>query len=106
MSKKKTPQVAQQFILPLEVSQEVWDAFVEMRKFIKHPMTEYAKALIVKKTMKISIETGEHPDAILERSIENSWQGVYPMPSPRGGNYGNRELQIREVFGSAYNKEQ
>ena len=54
---------------------EVWEAFEEMRKKIRKPMTEYAKKLILKKLSTLK----DDPNEILEQSIMNSWQGIFPL---------------------------
>lgn len=79
-SKVKT----QAFVLPPWVSQAAWDAFEEMRKAIKKPMTERAKALIVTELAKISGPAGENAAAILEQSTRNNWQDVYALKGRTG----------------------
>lgn len=52
--------------------------FAEMRKAIKKPLTNRAGELILSKLEKMA-ETDEEKIAILNQSIENSWQGVFPL---------------------------
>lgn len=63
------------FFLPEDIDKNVWNAFVEMRSKIKKPLTEYAKILIVEELNKI----GQDKNEVLKKSIENSWQGVFPL---------------------------
>lgn len=67
------------FVLPEEIDQKVWDAFVEMRKYIKKPLTEYAKHLICLDLGKLDGDKNE----ILNQSIKKSWQGVFPLDDTR-----------------------
>lgn len=64
--------------IPQEL-QESWDAFVEMRKRLKKPLTEHAEQLAYKKLMDLSSQDLNISKAILEQSVLNSWQGLYPV---------------------------
>jgi len=68
--------------VPDEIRPEVWDAYEEMRKKIRKPMTVYAKKLIIKKLLTMS----DDPNEVLEQSIMNAWQGVFPLRVIEGGN--------------------
>lgn len=52
--------------------------FVVMRKTIKKPMTDRAKKELLTKLDKLA-KTDEEKIAILDQSIFNSWQGVFPL---------------------------
>ena len=52
--------------------------FEEMRKKIRKPLTENAKHLILQKLEKMA-ETDEEKIEILNQSIMNSWQGIFPL---------------------------
>lgn len=59
-------------------------SFIEFRKSIKKPMTEYAVELMVKKLYQMSSggndnETIWRSVDILEQSIMNGWQGIFPL---------------------------
>ena len=64
---------------------ETLKAFEEMRKKIKKPLTDKAKELIIKKLSKLSNGNGDIAIKIMENSIENSWQGVFPLKNENGG---------------------
>ena len=76
--KEKTPDAA---VAALPVADSVrlrFQAFVNMRKAIKKPMTGNAVDLLYGRLQRLSTD----PDtqcAILEQSIRNSWQDVYPL---------------------------
>jgi len=61
---------------PSWLSVDVWESFVDMRKSIKKPMTDRAIKMIWKKLEKFGIDLHEK---ILERSIVNNWQDVFPL---------------------------
>lgn len=58
--------------------QNVLKAFLQMRSFIKKPMTEYALKLMLKKLDEIG-NTDDAKIAILNQSITNNWQGIFPL---------------------------
>ena len=70
--KKKT------FEIPSELS-DMWSAFVEHRKKLKKPLTDYTKDLSFNKLMKLSGGDFETANKILEQSIENGWQGLFEL---------------------------
>ena len=62
---------------------EALKAFAEHRKKLRKPMTDYAKKLLLGKLSKLA-KTEQEQIAILNQSIENGWQGVFPLD--RGNN--------------------
>lgn len=54
------------------------DEYIKMRKFIKKPMTEHALELALNNLEKLA-SSEEEQIAILEQSISNSWQGLFPL---------------------------
>jgi len=66
------------FVLPDWIPTETWDAFIEMRKRIKKPATDFAKKLIVGKLQKFKTQ-GQDVVAILEKSITSGWQDVFEL---------------------------
>ncbi|MEW9939920.1 phage replication initiation protein [Clostridium butyricum] len=52
--------------------------FLKMRKTIKKPMTDRALKIMLNKLDKYA-DTPQKKIKILENSIENSWQGVFPL---------------------------
>ena len=61
---------------------EALAAFAEHRKKLKKPMTDYAKKLLLNKLKKLA-KTEQEQIAILNQSIENGWQGVFPLGGER-----------------------
>lgn len=66
------------FVLPDWIPLETWSAFLEMRKRIKKPATEFAKKLIVGKLEKFKSQ-GQDVVSILEKSITSGWQDVFEI---------------------------
>jgi len=94
---------------------QVFNEFRKHRKKLKKPMTDYAEHLILKKLDRLS--NGHQPTAIaiLEQSIEQGWQGVFPIRSivsncPQCGSAniktaGNRFDRCYSCNHSAYSKD-
>lgn len=57
---------------------ETLEEFLKMRKSIKKPMTNKAMELLLKKLNKMTCKNDEKV-AILNQSIFNSWQGIFPL---------------------------
>lgn len=58
--------------------QNALKAFVQMRSFIKKPMTEYALKLMLKKLDELG-NNDTTKIAILNQSITHNWQGIFPL---------------------------
>jgi hypothetical protein len=68
------------------LSAETWTDFIEMRNKIKKPLTENACKLIFRELDKIKNQHGHDPNDVLEQSIRNDWQDVYPLKNKGGNN--------------------
>lgn len=62
---------------------EALEAFAEMRKKIRKPLTEKAKQMVLKKLSSLAEDEGTQIE-ILNQSTMNSWQGVFPLPTQTG----------------------
>jgi hypothetical protein len=60
------------------IAQDTWQAFVEMRRKLKAPLTPYAEKLIIRELVKLKT-AGHDPQACLDQSIMNSWRDVFPL---------------------------
>lgn len=85
---------------PLQIDfDNAFDDFVKMRKEIGKKITERGQELIKNKLRKLSGNNIVKATAILNQSIENSWQGVFelkestPQEIKRGGNPNARLLK-------------
>lgn len=70
--------------------------FEEHRKKLRKPMTEKAKSLLLKKLARLS-DNEEEQIAILNQSIENGWQGIFPIGGDSGRNNARRETAKEEA---------
>lgn len=68
------------FKIPSFINPEIWKDFEAMRKQVKRPMSERAKKLIVARLQKLGEDKANE---ILEQSIVNCWQDVYPLKTGR-----------------------
>ena len=78
---------------PSHLDPEAWAAFVEMRRKIKAPLTDYACKLIWRDLEKILL-AGHDPNASLDQSIKKSWRGVFEP----------RELDLTRSIDAEYNR--
>jgi uncharacterized protein YdaU (DUF1376 family) len=67
--------------LPDWLPETHWNDFVEFRKFIKKPMTDRAKQLMLSNLQKIK-DNGHDPILAINKSIANNWSDIYePKPN-------------------------
>ena len=71
------------FKIPEFINPEIWKDFEAMRKQVKRPMSERAKKLIVARLQKFGEDKANE---ILEQSIVNCWQDVYPLKADKNNN--------------------
>lgn len=70
------------FVLPGHIPADEWNGYVEMRRRIGKPMTDYAKQLAVKELDKLAAD-GWPPGLVLNQSTMNSYQGLF-APKDQG----------------------
>jgi hypothetical protein len=66
------------YIPPDEIKEE-WAAYVELRKKLKKPLTDYAAKLSLAKLDKMAHGDYERQRKILNQSIMNGWQGLFEL---------------------------
>jgi hypothetical protein len=66
------------------VPQAEWAAFEDMRRRIRKPMTDRARELAVSKLAELRDE-GHDPAEVLNQSVMNSYQGLFPLKTKGGG---------------------
>ena len=71
---------------------ETYIGFIQMRKAIKKPLTDRGLQLIIGKVEKLATSP-EDQIAILNQSIENSWQGVFELKQ------NNKQTRLGRVVG-------
>ena len=70
--------IINKYVLPDWINKELWSEYKKMRLKIKKPMTDYAEKLAVKELEKL-MAAGDGQDKIVKQSIQNSWQGLFPV---------------------------
>lgn len=87
-------------MVPDWIDPDSWQAFKDMRKLIKAPLTDYAAKLILRELVKLK-GAGEDPQACLDQSTRNGWRDVFRH---RDKDLGKRHVSADET--SAYLAEQ
>ena len=72
--------------LPDWLPAEVWQEFCDHRKAIKRPITSISEKKLLITLGKVR-DQGHDWKAVLDKSIENGWLGIYP---PKDGAPGGR----------------
>ena len=74
--KQNAPAVA--VALPDWVPTEPWNAFLEMRKRSKSPMTAHAITIALRDLGKLRVQ-GQDAGAVLDQSTMRGWKGLFPV---------------------------
>lgn len=97
--------------LPLAIDREVIAAFIEHRKVIKKPLTQYALKLLCNDALKCQTLHGVDPNEALKHCLSNGWQGCNPRyfenrpnNSQRGSLKGPCERCAARKYGNCDNK--
>lgn len=85
-----------------EELQDALKAFLQMRSFIKKPMTEYALKFMLKKLDELG-NTDDTKIAILNQSITNNWQGIFPL---KDGNTKHEKQPEKKYDQNGYGSEE
>ncbi len=78
------------FILPDWIPADAWNNYLEMRKNMKKPMTSAAQNIAANKLIKLvdypnNGEATQVAEKILNESILNNWQGLFPLKEEKDG---------------------
>jgi hypothetical protein len=65
------------------VNQELWEAYRDMRKKKRAPMTDKAREIIIRKLVAWE-KQGHDVNAILEKSISSNWTDVFEPKDAKG----------------------
>lgn len=77
-------QVSPERLADVGLTSESWQLFVDHRRQIRKPLTDRAAELLLK-DLKAWREGGHDPNALIETSVKNGWQGVFlPKDKPSG----------------------
>lgn len=68
--------------LPGYIDREAWAAWMEVRKHLKAPNTDYALKLLLYEVQRIK-DAGHDPNAAIKQSVLKGWKDVYqPKDKP------------------------
>jgi uncharacterized protein YdaU (DUF1376 family) len=81
------------FILPVWVPEKPWNDFLSMRQLKRKPLSLSAKEMAVKK-LETLMNAGNDPEAVLNRSVENGWTGLFPLEEKHGTNRPNQPTRV------------
>ena len=76
--------------LPLEIRSTIYE-FIKMRKLIKKPLTNKGLELMLKKLKELSHDKPAIMIDILNQSIMNNWQGVFPLKDYEKRDFNDRK---------------
>ena len=68
--------------LPPGLLPETWKAFRDHRQRLRAPLTPRAERLLLTKLASLSGD-GSDPNALVDRSIEHGWKGLFPLNGSR-----------------------
>jgi len=83
--KSKKEQVSFPSFFNNDSFKKTFDDFKDMRKSIKSKMTLNAEKLLIKELAKLSDNNSELAIKIMEKSIMNSWKGVFELKDQKVG---------------------
>lgn len=82
-------------LIPQGINREAWDEWVQHRKEIKKPLTPKA----MEKQFKLLLEHPYDQKEIIDQSIQNSWQGLFPPKrTPQQRNLAQRNREAFEKY--------
>lgn len=85
-----TKEKAQAPRLPEWIPQNTFQEYLEMRRKIRKPLLEKSFTRFFSALKKLCDTTRATPEQILDQSILNSWQGIFPLKTGGNGNGGIR----------------
>jgi hypothetical protein len=78
------------------ISAESWQAFIEMRRRIRAPLTPYAEKLIHRELVRLK-SLGHDPQACLDQSIMLAWRDVFPVRERCAGMVGRGTGEVERL---------
>ena len=106
--KKSLSEEFEEIILNNFSDDEVLDCvreFIKMRKSIKKPLTKRGLELMIKKLYKLTTNVDEQIE-ILNNSIMNNWQGIYPLKKNNNPNNTGNFNDFKELWEEAKLKDE
>lgn len=87
-------------LVPNEKLKKAFLDFIEMRKLIKKPLTPQALKLAIGKVSELSGGDVEKAVQIIDQSVLNNWQGLYPLKTESVG----RTTQTNNPYSIDWNR--
>lgn len=81
----KIKEIKENILVP-EHLLDIWPEFLEMRRKIRKPATDRAQKNIITELGKIAPNDHALQIQIIDQSITNSWQGIFPLKIPNNYN--------------------
>lgn len=78
------------------ITPESWDAFKDMRRKMRAPLTPYAEKLICRELVRLK-SLGHDPQACLDQSIMLAWRDVFPLRERAAAMNGRGTGAIEEI---------
>lgn len=75
--------------LPSWLPEKTFIEYIDMRKKIKKPLLEKSYQRFFTNLKNLCDKTRASPEAILNQSIINSWQGIFPLKETQNGHFQN-----------------
>ena len=98
-NEKEFDQLINQNFSDEELKKTIYD-FIKMRKAIKKPLTTRGLELMIKKLYKLTTNIDEQIE-ILNNSIMNNWQGIFPLKQEQKNNSKGNFDDFKELWEEA-----
>ena len=85
--------------LPDWIPCETWQAYLDMRKKIRKPLTDHATKLAIGRLKNLR-NAGNAPQAVLEQSILNDWTGLFELRRNKSNGESKNQRIIRQANAS------
>ncbi|MDP2672069.1 MAG: hypothetical protein Q8O68_00985 [Candidatus Daviesbacteria bacterium] len=94
-----------EFSIPDFVNPVIWTAYLEMRQSIRKPLkTKHQYKLAIDTLQKLKSQ-GHNPDAVLNQSIFNSWQGLFAIKINRQTETDDERMDRLEASAKKYKED-
>lgn len=97
---KSTTKATPRFACPAWIRNDSWDAFEEMRRKIRAPLTDRAREGIIRNLEKLRATCD--PNEVLLQSVTHAWRGVFQL---RGGESNGKQRESFQERQQRENKE-
>jgi hypothetical protein len=89
---------------PEWLPREQWEAYLDMRKSIKSPLTPHGLRLAMKELSRLR-DAGHDPEAVLNQSIFNNWKGLFALKGEQNGKKAGQQVPDPDEIHYRFTKE-